>query len=91
MLEDFRNLLLNLPKEEYIKFKKDFEKMMKFKKDEYSNLNIIFDSLKQKNIHLSFLLFSQYKKWIFPSFSYKILFLSTNLFLYLNFHQFLNN
>jgi len=70
MSEDFRKLLLNLPKEDYIKFKKDFEKMMKFKKDEYSNLNIIFDSLKQKNIHLSFLLFSQYKKWIFPSISY---------------------
>ena len=70
MSKDIRKLLLNSPKEEYIKFKKEFEKMMKFQKNEYSNLNIIFDSLKQKNIHLSFLLFSQYKKWIFPSISY---------------------
>ena len=70
MSEDIKKLLLNFPREEYIKFKKEFEKVMKLKKNQYSNLNIIFDSLKQKNIQLSFLFFSQYKKWIFPSISY---------------------
>ena len=68
--KNLKNLSLKLSKEDYINYKEELEKIMKGKKDEYSDLNEIFESFNQKKIHLSFLLFSHYNKWIFPSISH---------------------
>jgi hypothetical protein len=63
-------LPLKLPKKDFLQYKEELEKFFSVRKDEYKNLFESFDILKQKKLHLSFLLFSYYNSWIFPYISY---------------------
>ena len=63
-------LPLKLPKKDFLQFKQELEKFLSTRKDEYKNLFESFDILKQKKLHLPFLLFSYYNSWIFPYISY---------------------
>ena len=63
-------LPLKLPKKDFLQFKQELEKFLSIRKEEYKNLFESFDILKQKKLHLPFLLFSYYNSWIFPYISY---------------------
>ena len=63
-------LPLKLPKKDFLQFKQELEKFLSTRKEEYKNLFESFDILKQKKLHLPFLLFSYYNSWIFPYISY---------------------
>ena len=69
-INNLNNFILKLSKTDYIEYLEELEKIMNFKKDEYSNIYEILESYKKKKIHLSFLLFTNYRKWIFPIISY---------------------
>ena len=64
------NFIIKSYVEDYIKYRKELENIINTKKDEFSNLLEIFKTYNQKNILLSFLLFTHYKKWVFPFISF---------------------
>ena len=63
-------LPLKLSKKDFLQYKEDLDKFLSIKKDDYKNLLESFEILKQKKLHLSYLLFSYYNSWIFPYISY---------------------
>ena len=63
-------LFLKFEKEDCAKYENELEKIMKERKDEYSELYNELELINKRKIKIAFLLFSHYKNWIFPSFSY---------------------
>ena len=63
-------LPLKLSKKDFLQYKEALDKFFSTRKDDYKNLFESFDILKQKKLHLSYLLFSYYNSWIFPYISY---------------------
>ena len=61
---------LKLSKKDFLQYKEELETFLSTKNDEFKNLFESFELLKQKKLHLSYLLFSYYKSWIFPYISY---------------------
>ena len=62
-----QNLNLKISIDTFTKYKRELNSIIKEVDNEYSN---VFKSLSPKKINLSYLLFSQYKNYIFPSISY---------------------
>jgi hypothetical protein len=70
-VKDPTNFLpIKLSKKDFLSYKEELEKFFSTRKPQYQNLFESFDVLKQKKLHLSYLLFSYYNSWIFPYISY---------------------
>ena len=70
-VKDPTNFLpIKLSKKDFLSYKEKLEKFFSTRKPQYQNLFESFDVLKQKKLHLSYLLFSYYNSWIFPYISY---------------------
>ena len=70
-VKDHTNFLpIKLSKKDFLSYKEELEKFFSTRKPQYQNLFESFDVLKQKKLHLSYLLFSYYNSWIFPYISY---------------------
>ena len=73
LFKNKKNFIFHFSIEDFNNYKEEFIKIKSIKDENYSNLLKTLETFKIDNIHLLFLLFAQYEKWIFPFISPNII------------------